>query len=204
MLVMTCNWRSYDNDMKYHTTLKTLYLFSVVVLWDYFWAVTNFGPTSHTRLRARDHYPLSTLIGSKGRAGPILLHTILRDQRSMWMQDGCKVYMDGFQHGIKWIMSCGQLEYFQKPPLGGRPNTKLWDHDSPGNRWSILFYHLWGPLWIEIHWNSIWLRARDHATWLWRVCWDVLWTHSFGLSQFHGHGSWLVCEVALCRIGSIF
>ena len=24
-----------------------------------------------------------------------------------------------------------------------------------------------------------------------------LWTLSFGLSQFHGHGSWLVCEVAL-------
>ena len=29
------------------------------------------------------------------------------------------------------------------------------------------------------------------------VCWDSLWTLSFGLSQFHGHGSWLVCEVAL-------
>ena len=29
------------------------------------------------------------------------------------------------------------------------------------------------------------------------VPWDALWTFSFGLSQFHGHGSWLVCEVAL-------
>ena len=29
------------------------------------------------------------------------------------------------------------------------------------------------------------------------VCWDSLGTLSFGLSQFHGHGSWLVCEVAL-------
>ena len=30
------------------------------------------------------------------------------------------------------------------------------------------------------------------------VCWDGgLWTLSFGLSQFQGHGSWLVCEVAL-------
>jgi hypothetical protein len=26
---------------------------------------------------------------------------------------------------------------------------------------------------------------------------DGLWTLSFGLSQCHGHGSWLVCEVAL-------
>jgi hypothetical protein len=29
------------------------------------------------------------------------------------------------------------------------------------------------------------------------VCWDGLWALSFGLSQFHGHGSWLMCEVAL-------
>ena len=29
------------------------------------------------------------------------------------------------------------------------------------------------------------------------VCWDALFTLSFGLSQLHGHGSWLVCEVAL-------
>ena len=29
------------------------------------------------------------------------------------------------------------------------------------------------------------------------VCWDGLWTLSFGLSQSHGSGSWLVCEVAL-------
>ena len=29
------------------------------------------------------------------------------------------------------------------------------------------------------------------------VFWDGMWTLSFGLSRFHGHGSWLVCEVAL-------
>jgi hypothetical protein len=29
------------------------------------------------------------------------------------------------------------------------------------------------------------------------VSWDVLWTLSFELSQFHGRGSWLVCEMAL-------
>jgi hypothetical protein len=26
---------------------------------------------------------------------------------------------------------------------------------------------------------------------------DGLWILSFGLSQFHGHGSWLMCEVTL-------
>ena len=29
------------------------------------------------------------------------------------------------------------------------------------------------------------------------MCGDGLWTLSFGLSQSHGHGSWLVCAVAL-------
>ena len=33
--------------------------------------------TSHMRLRARDHYTLSTLIGGKGGASPSLLHTTL-------------------------------------------------------------------------------------------------------------------------------
>ena len=60
----------------------------------------------------------------------------------------------------------GHLDYFQKPPLGGRPNTKPGDHGTPNahNRRFILFYHVWGPAWIEIHWNSIWLRARWHMT----------------------------------------
>ena len=70
------------------------------------------------------------------------------------------------------------------------------------------FHHGRGPAWIKIHWNSIWLRARSHMTsrYTWgpwphymmlEVCWNGLWTLSFGLSQFHGHGSRLVCEVAL-------
>jgi hypothetical protein len=32
------------------------------------------------------------------------------------------------------------------------------------------------------------------------VSWDNLWALSLGLSQYHGHGSWLVCEVALRRV----
>ena len=36
----------------------------------------NIRPTSHTRLRARDHYNSSTLVGGKGGAGPSLLHTL--------------------------------------------------------------------------------------------------------------------------------
>ena len=61
------------------------------------------------RLDARDHYTSSTLIGGKGGASPSSLHTMLEDQRSMWMQDGC---IHGFLNGIKWIMFHGHLDYF--------------------------------------------------------------------------------------------
>ena len=64
----------------------------------------------------------------------------------MWIQDGCKVYM-AFLHGIEWIMFHGHLDYFQKPPLGGRSNTKPGEHGTPNahNRWFILIYHVRGP-----------------------------------------------------------
>ena len=45
--------------------------------------------TSHTRLRARDQYTSSTLIGGKGGAGPSLLHTTLEGPtkyvKARWM-----------------------------------------------------------------------------------------------------------------------
>jgi hypothetical protein len=52
----------------------------------------------------------------------------------------------------------------------------------------------WGP-------GHIWLHITFEGPWphyvIVEVCWDGdVWTLSFGLSQFHGHGSWLVCEVA--------
>ena len=60
------------------------------------------------------------------------------------MQNGCNVYMDSYVHGIKLIVFHAHLEYFQKPPLEGRPNTKPGDHDTPNahDRRFILFYHL--------------------------------------------------------------
>ena len=87
----------------------------------------------------------------------------LRDERSKWMYDGCKVYT-GFLHNIKWIKIHGHLDYFHKPPRGGRPNTKLGDHGTLNahNHGFILIYHAWGSAWVESHWNNIWLRARSH------------------------------------------
>ena len=104
----------------------------------------------------------------------------------------------------------GHLDYFQKPPLGGRPNTKPGDHGTPyaHNRRFILFYNVRKPheyRFIEkaFGWRPghTWLHTRLEGPWshymIWEVGWDGLWTLSFGLSQCHGHGSWLMCEVAL-------
>ena len=165
--------------------------------------------TSHTRLRARAHYTSSTLINGKGRAGPSSLHTTLEGPTE-YVNAGWMWSLRGFLHGIKWIMFHGHLDYSQKPHLGCRLNTKLGDQDTPNthNCWFILLYHVWGPTRIEIHWNNIWLRVRSHMTshYTWgpmtilhdlEVFWDGLWSLSFELSQFHGHGSRLMCEVAL-------
>ena len=137
----------------------------------------------------------------KAEPAQICLTLRLRDQRSRWMQDGCKVYMDPHM-GSNGSCFQGHLDYFQKRSLGGRPNTKPGDHETPNahNHWFILFYLMWGPAWIEIHCNSIWLRVGHIMTshyMILEVSWDGVWTLSFGLSQLHGHGSWLVCEVAL-------
>ena len=108
----------------------------------------------------------------------------------------------------------GHLDCFPKPPLGGRPNTKPWDHGTPKahNLWFTLFYHGWGPACIEIHRNNIWwrnpitfdftlhLRVRDHTYMTLEVSWDGLGTLSCGLSQSHGQGSRLVREMALKHI----
>ena len=102
----------------------------------------------------------------------------------------------------------GDLDYFQKPLLVGRSNTKPGVHSTLNAHiyWFILFNYVWGPAWINLI-EIAFGRGPGH-TWLhtWgfvthymilEVSWDGLWTLPFGLSQFRNHGSWLMCEVAL-------
>jgi hypothetical protein len=106
------------------------------------------------------------------KAEPVQVHFTLcsRDLWSMWMRDGCKVYMDSYMapNGscfmVTWII-------FQKPSLGAgltqdQVTMALWSFTTVG---LFYFYHVWGPTWIEIRWNSIWMRARSrmtsHYTW---------------------------------------
>ena len=75
----------------------------------------------------------------------------------------------------------GHVIYCPKPRLGGRPNTKPGHQDTLNSHklQYILFHQTCGPAWIEIHWNSIWLRTRSHMTS--HYTWESVTTlHDFG------------------------
>jgi hypothetical protein len=39
-------------------------------------------------------------------------------------------------------------------------------HDKTRSCWFLLFYHVWGLVWIEIHWNSrAWSHTASRYTW---------------------------------------
>ena len=104
----------------------------------------------------------------------------LRDQWSMWTHDGCKVYMDSYMTSNR---SCFMITWtiLKNHLLKVGLNTKPWDHITTNahNRWFILSYHVWEPAWIEINWNSIWLRAWSHMAS--RYTWGSVTTlHDFG------------------------
>ena len=130
----------------------------------------------------------------------LVIYLYLRDQQSMRMH-GCIVYMDFYTASngscfmITWIIFLNHL-------LEVGLNTKPGDHGTPNayNHWFILFYNVWGSAWIEIHRNSIWLRAWSHMTshYAWG---SVTSLHRFGgflgqpldtLKTSHqmGHGIW--------------
>jgi hypothetical protein len=55
----------------------------------------------------------------------------------------------------------------------------------------------WGP-------NHIWFQTTLEDLWpdcmMLEVYWDGLWRLSYGLSQFHGHGSWgfIIASIGVC------
>jgi hypothetical protein len=111
-----------------------------------------------------------------------------------------------FLHVIKWIMFHGHLDYFQKPPLGGRPNTKTRrPHHSERSQpliYSILScmkIHMnrkfikiafgWGPghIWLHTTQESPWShymvlevvlgRPSDTFFWALTISWSRLLAH---------------------------
>jgi hypothetical protein len=134
--------------------------------WHASWVeVFYFGP-----LHTRDREPVTITpqalsLVEKVEPVQVCFTLHLRDQRSKWMWDGCKVYMNFYMASTRsWFMVTWTIfeNYLLEVGLTHNPG----DHDTPNahNCWFILFYRVWGPTWIEIHWNGIWLRAQSHMT----------------------------------------
>ena len=150
------------------------------------------------------------------KAEPVQVRFILhlRDQWSKWMQDGCKVYIDSYM-ALNGSCFMATSTVFK---------NHLLEVDLTQNRETmalrmlttiVLFYFImctnpreWKFIEIAVGWRPghVWLHTTLEGPWphcvILDVDWDGLWTLSFGLSQSHGHGIWLVCEVALIRQNS--
>ena len=110
---------------------------------------------------------------------------------------GCKVYTDSYM-ALKGSC-CPVTRIIFKNHLLEVGLTHNRETANTRSRWFILFYHVWGPVWIKIHWNSISLRARHrrHPTtfedpWphymILEVCWDgfldtFFWALTFSWSR---------------------
>ena len=163
-------------------------------------------------LHTRDWEPVTITLQAlslveKAEAGPSTLPSTLEGPTEY--QDGCTIYMKSYvaSNGscfmITWTIFKNHL--LEVGLTQNRETTALWKLTAVG-----LFYFTmcedpckqifigtifgWGPSHIWLHTILEDLRP-DYM--ILEVCWDGLWTLSFVLSQGHGHGSWLMCEVAL-------
>ena len=162
---MVCGWPIQNVPNSYRSNIKVLVLRSVSTFLDVnlttlFFCGDNFDVREHVHslgaLHTRDWEPLSMALPTlslveKAEPVQVCFTQRLRDQRSMWIQDGCKVYMDSHMAANKscfmvtWTISKNHLFW-------GRPNIEPGDHGTPDahNRCFVMFYHAWGPVWIEI------------------------------------------------------
>ena len=128
------------------------------------------------------------------------------------MQDGCKVYMDSYMASngscfmVTWTIFKNHLLEIgltQNQETMILPTFTTIDtfyfimcEDPHEEKFNEIAFG-WEP-------GHVWLHTTPKGLWqhymILEVCWDGLWTLSFGLSQSHGHSSWLVCEVTLSGI----
>ena len=122
----------------------------------------------------------------------------LMDQHSMWRMQKCVYTLHGFLHGIEWIMFHGHLHQFQKRQ--NQETMALQTLTIVDVFYSIMCESpcAWTFIGIAFVWGCghIWLHTTPEDLWpyymILEVSCDGLWTFSFGLSQFHGHISWLM------------
>ena len=105
-----------------------------------------------------------------------------RDQCSVWMQDGCKVYTcsyiasNGSCFMITWIIF--EIHLLEVGLTQNRETMALWKFTTVD---LFYFYHVWRRAWIEFHWKKHlvedWWHMASHYTWVY-VTMSIL--HDFG------------------------
>ena len=98
----------------------------------------------------------------------------------MWMQDGCKVYMDSYMPSngscslVTWTIIKNHL--LEISLTQNRETMALWNLTTVD---LFYFYHARGPALMKINWNGIWLRTWSHMTS--HYAWGTVTTlHDFG------------------------
>jgi hypothetical protein len=156
--------------LRYHVDLAQLLFFTIYLLLLWAVCVIMCGSKGHeTECLWRVHFKHSHWWKRRSRVKFAASHyTWGTNGVSMWMQDGCKGYMDSHKalNGSCFMVTWTIL---QKSPLVGRPNTKpLGDHGTLNAHscWFIISNHVWGPAWkefieIAFGWGSghIWLHT---------------------------------------------
>jgi hypothetical protein len=108
----------------------------------------------------------SSLVG-RAKSVQVCSTLRLRDQRSKWMQDGRKVYMDTCMtsNGLCFMVTCTIYKnHLLEVGLTQNRETMVLRNPTTVDLLHFIFNKCEDPAWIELHWNSIWLRAWSHKT----------------------------------------
>ena len=150
------------------------------------------------------HCISSTLIGGKCKPVQVRFTLCSRDQHSKWMQDGCKVYMDSYMASngscfmVTWIIFLNHL--LEVGQTQNRETIALQNLTTV----DLLYIIIWeDTIWIESHWNNVWLRAQyiwlhthlrawDHITWFWKCLRMMAFEHFFWALNF------MIIALSLC------
>jgi hypothetical protein len=135
----------------------------------------------------------------------VLFTLLLRDQWSMWMQDGCKVYMDSYMalNGscfmVIWTIFQNHLleidlrQNWETMALRTLTTVGLFNLSYVRTRMNeiLLKWHLVEGS-VTYYAFTLLLRVRDHTTWFWR-CLGMVFRH-FLL----GSHNFMVAALGLC------
>jgi hypothetical protein len=130
----------------------------------------GYGTQCRALLHTRDWEPVTMTLWAlslveKAELVQVRFTLRLRDQRSMWIHDGCEVYVDSYMASNRYVfMVTWTIFKNHLMEAGITQNRETMAHRMLTIVYLIYFYHVWGLTWIEIHWSSIWLRVWSHMT----------------------------------------